>query len=734
MLNLRKRRPSVGLPDQNSWHWRTRAPTLPEGGVRPAIIWTVFAKEVVETLRDRRSLFMLVGMPILLYPLLILGLSKVVKTQTEARAARDSVVAVWGDAPAGITSADGTLDLRAWEGVPDDVRADLESGRLAPPAVEEVDASAAPSASTERREPDRLELAARAAIAGEAIDIVIVPWRGLDEALAKGELGRVTVFHDSVDEDSRQGRDRIEDALEAWRETLVKERLAARGLSPGYARGLDVHTLNVAPPERRSGQRLGAILPFLLIVMSLMGGFYASIDLTAGEKERGTMQTLLCAPVLPSEIIAGKFLTVWLMTLLAGLANVGSIALTLWRILPPDQLEIGPRVLVQAFLLFLPVSFTTSACFLAVGAFAKDFKDGQNFVTPVYLALSIPSSFTMLPGVELSAWTAFIPVLNIALLIKGLLLGEATPDLVFLTLVSAGLYAMLALLFAARVFQREQVLLGGQEPLLVTLGLERTPGQTPSPAMALCFFAVASVAVFYGSLAIESRGIVATLLLSQLGFFLLPSLVWVVAFGLAPVATLSLRPPPLRGVVAGLLVGASAWALVGGLVHYLQPQAPESLTEGLKKILLLGGEASSVWVGVLVIGVAPGVCEETMFRGLLLSGLRKLGPWRGVLLTALLFGLAHASVHRLMPTALLGVMFGYLVLRTGSIFTSIIAHALNNSLMVALVHDEALVARLGLADPAGALPPWVLLLGAAGTGLGLWLASTVTPPADAPSS
>lgn len=693
--------------------------------MRAGLVWTVFRKELTETLRDRRSLFMLVALPVLLYPLLLLGFSKVVRTQTAAREARSSVVAVWGPAPADLLAAGDALDPRPGAGLPADLGEALVAGRLAPPMRDAPEPAA-----------DPLAEAARAAIKGD-VDVVVVAWPGLAERLDAGDQGQVTIYHDSVDEDSRHARDRAERALEAWRAGLVRARLVDRGLPAGFARAVDVVTTNVASEDRRAGQRLGSILPFVLIVMSLMGGFYASIDLTAGEKERGTMQTLLCAPVLPTEVIAGKFLTVWAMTLLAGLANIGSIAATLWRVVPGDPLGVGPGALVAAFLLFLPVSFTTSACFLAVGAFARDFKDGQNFITPVYLLLSVPSGFTLLPGVELSAWTAFVPVLNIALLIKGLLLGDATPDLVFLTLVSSALYAALALALAARVFQREQVLLGGQEPLWVTLGLERRTGQTPSPVMALVFFAVAAVIMFYGSLALEQRGIIATLLGVQLGFMLAPTLAWVGAFGLDVRRTLSLRPPTARGVAAALLVGASAWAVVAGVVLRLVPQMPESLVEGLKDVVLLGrepGDAGALALGLLVVALAPGVCEELLFRGLVLSGLRKLGGWPGVLLTAVLFGLAHASVHRLLPTALLGVAFGYLVLRTGSIAAGMLAHALNNGIAVVLVHTPAAAAWLGVEDPTAPLPWSVTAAGVTCCAAGLWLASTLPPRcADEPS-
>jgi sodium transport system permease protein len=143
--------------------------------------------------------------------------------------------------------------------------------------------------------------------------------------------------------------------------------------------------------------------------------------------------------------------------------------------------------------MLLPITLTVAALFVAIAAFAKDFKDGQNFLTPVYMFLALPAGITMLPSVELDAWTAFVPMINIALLVKSLLAGEARGELMFLVLASSGLYAMLALLLAARVFDREQVLLGGKESARALLGLERRHGGVPSPSIAIVVFAVAIV-------------------------------------------------------------------------------------------------------------------------------------------------------------------------------------------------------------------------------------------------
>ena len=107
------------------------------------------------------------------------------------------------------------------------------------------------------------------------------------------------------------------------------------------------------------------------------------------------------------------------------------------RILPGDTISVSPSTLLLAFVMLLPVTLFITAVFLAVAAFAKDFKDGQNFLTPVYMLLALPAGVTMLRGIELNAWTAFVPVVNIALLIKALLVSEAAPDLIFLTLLSS---------------------------------------------------------------------------------------------------------------------------------------------------------------------------------------------------------------------------------------------------------------------------------------------------------
>jgi sodium transport system permease protein len=276
---------------------------------------------------------------------------------------------------------------------------------------------------------------------------------------------------------------------------------------------------------------------------------------------------------------------------------------------------------------------------------------------------------------------------------------------VFLTLASSAMYAMLAVLLAARVFQQEQVLLGGRQSLAQLFGLERTMGGVPSPSLVLASYAAVLVAVFYGSLLLENASVLLKLLVTEFGMFLAPTLSIVFLMGFSARDTLSLRLPSLRGVVAAALVGVSAWTVAGGILIRLLPP-PETLVKALEKILLLDGRPAPLWVVWLVIGVTPAVCEELFFRGFVLSGLRRAGMLPALAVTAVLFGLAHSSIYRLLPTAFLGFVFGYAVWKTRSVACSVLAHTLNNGLMATLVFKPSVAARLGVGTSA--YLPWSL--------------------------
>jgi len=669
--------------------------------MRPRILGVIYRKELVESLRDRRTLFMMVGLPILLYPLLIFGMSRLQESQQEAQQQRESAVAVWGAMPEALRARMAEaprLKLTQWMGVPAQVREGLESGALAPPPTEP------PRRETEQARPRPKPLpdaqwarTAQQMILERKADAVLILWPGFADQVDKGGVGRATVLYDSVRPDSTKARERIADELRLWRIELTGARVRERGLPEGFEQGVEYSSQNVAPEKRQSGMLLGMLLPYMVILLSVLSGFYASIDITAGEKERGTMQTLLCAPVEALEIVAGKFLAVWTITLLGTTVNLVSLSLVFTRVklMPGMEMQISTTAVLLAFVLLLPISMMVTALFLAVGAFARDFKDGQNYLTPIMMGLVFPLIVTMQPGIELNAHLAFVPVINVALLIKAVFLGEWAADMLFLVMTSSLCYAAIALAFAAQVFERNNVLLGGKETIGGVLDFSRAPGSRPTPGVSILLFSVVLVIAFYGSLSLTKVSLPGMLLTVQYGFFLLPTLLLVQAKGYDWRNTLALRRLPWRGLLGALLVGLSGWAVASGIFIRILPP-PESLVKALEKILLMDDRAVPLWQVWLLMAVTPALCEETLFRGLILSGFRRLGQWPALLLTGLLFGLAHASIYRLLPTFFLGVVFGYAVWKTGSLWAGVICHALNNGLMALLARSRETLEQFGL--------------------------------------
>src|SRR5581483_5129359 len=358
--------------------------------MRPRILWTIFRKEIREALRDKRRIRAMIVLPVLLYPMLILGISWLQNSQEAQTAAHASPVAVWGDAPpALLASLHGEeIELRNDAAMPSAVAADLQTGRIAPvkPVKDEEEESG--DKKPAKPQPDTaLTLAARPVLLSRKVDAVLVVWPNFSESLTQGGLGHVAVLYDSARPPSEKARARLNEALTKFREQEIAAREQQRGLHAGFSEAIEIGGANVAPPSRRAGFGLGMILPFLLITMCLTPLFYAAIDSTAGEKERNTMQTLLCAPLRPAEIITGKFLAVALVGIVSAMMNIASLSLTVARIAHDASTSgsVAFHQYVLSFLLLIPIVLLTTGVFMAVSVFARDFKEGQNYLMPALM-------------------------------------------------------------------------------------------------------------------------------------------------------------------------------------------------------------------------------------------------------------------------------------------------------------------------------------------------------------
>ncbi|MCA9736146.1 MAG: ABC transporter permease, partial [Gemmatimonadetes bacterium] len=277
----------------------------------------------------------------------------------------------------------------------------------------------------------------------------------------------VLLLFDAADDLSRRGRDVLAGALGDFEEGVLERRLTERGLPAYFADPIHVADSSVALPEEVGGYALGRFLPMLLIVITLLGTFYPAIDLAAGEKERGTLETLLTAPVPSREIVTGKFLTVAAVGVVAAGLNLLSMLLTfqtgLFQFAGALDIEFSVPLdrLIVIFLTLIPLAVFFGSLFLGVAVRARSFKEAQNALTPIYMIALMPALLPLFPGIEFTPAMAVAPIAGVALFFRELMGGNAPVLLGLVAVGSTAVYAWAALAFAAASFGSEDVLFGG---------------------------------------------------------------------------------------------------------------------------------------------------------------------------------------------------------------------------------------------------------------------------------
>src|SRR5262249_24749313 len=254
--------------------------------------------------------------------------------------------------------------------------------------------------------------------------------------------------------------------LGRWKAQLKEVRFLRQGLSAQFDEPFALRNALVPSEEVLAASTLLDMLvrtfPFLLVMWSLAGALYPAVDLCAGEKERGTMETLLISPVSREELVSGKFLTIWVLSAATAFLNLASMGITSTQfsgMLPRDVLR--PAGMLWCVLLVLPLSAFFSAISPAIGAYARSSKEGQYYLMPLFLVTTPLIALTFAPGVELNAFYSLVPVTGVALLMQRLMTAplDKVPWLYFVpVLVPMALYSWLALRWAIEQFKREEVL------------------------------------------------------------------------------------------------------------------------------------------------------------------------------------------------------------------------------------------------------------------------------------
>jgi sodium transport system permease protein len=723
--------------------------------MNPANVRLILSREIRDQLRDRRTLFMVFVLPILLYPLLGISLMQMKQFRTERpmRVLLIGADSLWEEAAdpcdpplfeggqfapglcPGWDRAGDPLELISLAGQADtDAEALAEQARRAVQAGQYDAALQFPADFAERLEAQRRAIRRWAATPHQG-----QPARGAAAQAGEADHGppavpRPTVLYTTANERSRIAMARLSAALDRWTEAVGRRNLETTQLPATTVRPFEVDTSDVAQETAYQGAAFWSkILPILLVVWAMTGAFYPAVDLCAGEKERGTLETLLSSPAERSEIVLGKLLCVMAFSSATAVLNLLSVGATGWLVFsrvadsyPPPPL--APLWLAAAL---LPVSALFSALCVALAAFARSSKEGQYYLVPLMLITLPLAVVPMTSGTELALGNSLIPIAGLVLLLKGLLEGAYAQVLPLLPVVLAVTAAAcwLAIRWAVEQFNSENVLFHEGERLEVRLWLRRLLRDrqaTPTAAAAVLCGVILLVLRFAAQAVLPEpasfSGLACTHLAMQLALILAPAVLLTALLAGNPRRTLLLTLPRWQTLAAAAALAVTlqpvGMALGDGIqrLYPVSPEIQESL-EHYQAILARGGAGAIV----LLFAFLPAVCEELACRGFILSGFRRLGHrWRAIVASAALFGLLHGLLQQSILACLLGIVLGYLAVQTASILPGILFHFLYNTLILAATWTTAawldhwpllrFVVRRG-ADGAVTCPWPVLLLG-----------------------
>jgi ABC-2 type transport system permease protein/sodium transport system permease protein len=370
-----------------------------------------------------------------------------------------------------------------------------------------------------------------------------------------------------------------------------------------------------------------------------------------------------------------------------------------------------------------------SAALLAVTSYARSFKEAQAYIIPLMLLCLVPGIVCLMPNLQLTGTLAVMPLVNIVLLARDLLEGSVEPALAAAAVASTLLYIVVAIGLAARIFGTDAVLYGSQATWSDIFSRPETPKSTlsvPAAMFALalmfpCYFVLSGLLSRSQDLSIDYRLLVGAIV-TALVFGALP---WMIAvFNRVRMRSgIGLRMSTAATFVAAALLGFSLWpgaheAFLFNKWLGIGSFGPDAFSLVELFLKLLDG-VSFIWI-LLALAIVPGVFEELFFRGFFFASLRTvLTPWRTILLTAMLFGLFHvvaATVlepERFLPSALLGLILGWVRYRSDSVLPCMLLHSIHNALLLAMAHWRDSLAELGFGTDEGSHMPLLWLLAAA---------------------
>lgn len=624
--------------------------------MRKQMIMGVFKKEILDLLRDKKTMFMMVILPIILYPLLIIGSSQVYMLSMSTMAEKEqSIVLDFEIAP----ELKSILD--SYEG---------EYGKL---GIVESDN----------------------------------PQRDLEEDRISAYVTEVKqdnqvnykIYMKEAKENSGNAAYSLKEVFKEYNRLLVEDKINSMGLDINTTlEPITSEKIDTSKGEEMAGYFLGMILPFMLIIGVLIGATYPASDVMAGEKERGTLETLLTLPLSNLELIMGKYLAVASMSIFTALLNILGLVLSLGYMIISmggsnndtflSEIDLS-KMFMPAFIAFIGLvlfALIITAISMSVCSLASSYKEAQSYISVIMIIGMVPAYVTMIPSFELNTFTAMIPISNVALLIKGVFTFQYDISSMAIVLVSNIAFVLISIWVLTKMFSSEDILFGSGGGLsFLNSRSQIVEGKMPTLGDGFAVYGITLLLFIYLGTYIQMKLGLVGVGLSQLLFLVIA--VGTVVYTKAPVKEIfRIKTFNIKYVFSGLFIWMATFIasnLLSSLILYFFPQNLEALEE-------IGGllfNEYPIYINLLIIAVLPAICEEIMFRGYLYSACSEKGHFsRGIVISSIMFGIMHLYLIKIIPTAMLGLAFSYIVYKSGSIFIAMLLHFINNSLAVLTIY------------------------------------------------
>ena len=386
----------------------------------------IYRKELLDSLRDRRTLISMVLVPILMFPVMILGVGIIMGLVISKAVQKGSKVVIVGESFGESLAS----KIQEKEGV-------------------------------EVVEMENYEIALRK----KEIQTVLVIPKYFEESLARADSTELRILYDEAELRSQMAERKLREVILDYRDEVVSERMTSRGIEKNFLEPFVVTSVNLASKEKMGGMVMGLFLPYMVIILSLTGAMYPAVDMTAGEKERGTLETLMVSSASRKEMVLGKFTMVFTASVITALLSLLSLfatfalgsSLTI-SILEDFPFSIQPLGFVTVFFMMIPLSAFFSSLLMMISIFAKSSKEANSYIHPLVFIIVLPAMVSFLPGVELNSLMAMIPIVNTSLVLKEVLMGTYHWGNIGLIFLFNFLFAALGLWGAIGLFEKESVL------------------------------------------------------------------------------------------------------------------------------------------------------------------------------------------------------------------------------------------------------------------------------------